>query len=301
MRDKKVTVHGWVVLDKPLGLTSTQALGRTRRLVGGSKAGHGGTLDPLATGVLPLAFGEATKLIPYVMDGEKEYEFTIKWGETTETDDAEGNVVKSSPIRPSVEDITAALPLFTGEILQTPPKYSAIKLDGERAYDIARSGGEVEIAPRMVWIVSLELVNAPDADHADFRVVCGKGMYVRSLARDLAEKLGCCGHVSALRRTRVAGFSVSDAISLEKLEDLSHNGAALTALLDLRAALDDIPGLTLTASEAQRLRSGQGLLIRPQQIALTQEPVILAEYQGTPVAIVEAKDGLFRVVRGFHF
>lgn len=295
------TIHGWIVLDKPLGLTSTQALGRVRRAIGGSKVGHGGTLDPLATGILPLAFGEATKLIPYIMDGDKEYEFTIRWGEQRTTDDAEGEVCATSPVRPDAAAITAKLAEFTGNIVQVPPQFSAIKLAGERAYDIARAGGEVVLEPRQVTIYDLRLLATPDADHTDFRVVCGKGMYVRSLARDLAQSLGTCGFVSSLRRTRVGRFSLARAISLEMLEELAHKGEALTALLELRTALDDIPGLTLTASEAQRLRDGQGLLIRPQYIHLMGCPLIWAEYQGTPVAVVEAVDGLFRVVRGFHF
>lgn len=297
----KIPVHGWLILDKPLGLTSTQALGKARKLLSGKKAGHGGTLDPLATGILPLAFGEATKLIPYVMDGDKEYEFTIRWGEQRTTDDAEGEVTHTSEVRPTEIAIRQALPQFTGLIEQTPPAFSAIKLDGERAYDIARSGEIPVLASRQVMIYDLQLKSIPDADHAMFRVTCGKGMYVRSLARDLAIVLGTYGYVSQLRRTRVGPFTLNHAISLEKLGDLAHNGAALTALLALRAALDDIPGLQLTASEAQRLRAGQSLLIRPQHMDLMQQPVILAEHQGTPVALVEAKAGSFCVVRGFHF
>ncbi len=334
----QIPVHGWLILDKPLGLTSTQALGKVRRLLGGKKAGHGGTLDPLATGILPLAFGEATKLIPYVMDGDKTYEFTIRWGEQRSTDDGEGEVTAQSDVRPTEAAIRQALPRFTGLINQTPPAFSAIKLDGERAYDIARAGGVPELASRQVMIYGLELVESASApgggcvpqgaefagesrvstphptlppegegsrggagDFASFRVTCGKGMYVRSLARDLALALGTCGHVSALRRTRVGPFGLDRAISLENLENLAHKGAALTALLALGAALDDIPGLHLTASEAQRLRAGQGLLIRPQHIDLMNAPVIMAEHQGVPVALVEAKAGEFRVVRGFHF
>lgn len=299
--EPRLPVHGWLILDKPLGLTSTQALGKTRKLLGGKKAGHGGTLDPLATGVLPLAFGEATKLIPYVIDGDKEYEFTVKWGEQRTTDDAEGEAIAVSPVRPTESSIRQALGQFTGLIQQTPPAFSAIKLEGERAYDIARSGGQPALGPRQVMITKLELLGVPDADHAAFHVVCGKGFYVRALARDLAVVLGTYGHVSELRRMRVGPFGLAQAISLEKLEDLSHRGAALTALLALQAALDDIPGLHLTASEAQRLRSGQSLLIRPQHMDLMQLPVVLAEHQGVPVALVEPSSGAFHVVRGFHF
>jgi tRNA pseudouridine55 synthase len=294
-------VHGWLILDKPFGLTSTQALGKVRRLVGGKKAGHGGTLDPLATGILPLAFGEATKLIPYIMDGDKDYEFTIKWGEQRSTDDAEGEVIAFSDKRPTKAEILAALPLFNGVISQTPPAFSAIKIDGERAYDIARAGGRVALAPRQVSIYHLELLEVLSPDEATFRVTSGKGMYVRSLARDLAIELGTYGSISCLRRTRVGPFGLEGAISLEKLEELGHKDAAKTALLAIGAALDDIPGLQLTASEAQRLRAGLSLLIRPQHMELMQSQIILACHEGAPVALVEAKDGAFCVVRGFHF
>lgn len=306
----KNTVHGWLVLDKPLGLTSTQALGKVRRILGGKKVGHGGTLDPLATGILPLAFGEATKLIPYVMDNDKGYEFTIRWGEARATDDSEGAVTATSDVRPSQDAIMAALPAFTGVVQQTPPIYSAIKLDGARAYDLARAGEQVELIPRMVDIYELTFIDQLDKDHARFYVSCGKGMYVRSLARDLALKLGTCGHVSALRRTHVGPFSLENAISLENLEVLGHKNAALTALLDLQAALDDIPGLTLTASEAQRLRSGQEVMIRPQHNDVLAQlssrgtagaGLIFASCQGVPVALIEPHAGAFRVVRGFHF
>ncbi len=297
----KTTVHGWLILDKPLGLTSTQALGKTRKLLGGRKAGHGGTLDPLATGVLPLAFGEATKLIPYVIDGDKEYEFTVKFGEQRTTDDREGDIVASSPIRPSESAIKGVLGRFLGAIQQVPPAFSAIKLEGERAYDIARSGAIPALGPRSVKVYSLALTRMIDADHAVFHVVSGKGFYVRALARDLALAVGTYGHVSQLRRTRVGPFGLDKAISLEKLEDLAHKGAALTALQAIGAALDDIPGLLLTASEAQRLRAGQSLLIRPQHMDLMNVPVVLAQHQGLPVALVEPRAGAFHVVRGFHF
>ncbi len=297
----KTSVHGWLVLDKPIGLTSTQALGKARRFLGGKKVGHGGTLDPLATGILPLAFGEATKLIPYIMDGDKEYVFTIQWGEQRDTDDAEGKVTAESKKRPTEDQIKNALPSFVGTIDQTPPKFSAIKLQGERAYDIARAGGSPELAARPVMVHSLELKEMPDADHAVFHIHCGKGMYVRSVARDLALKLGTYGHVKKLRRTRVGPFSIEQAISLERLGELGHNGAALTALQALKAALDDIPALDLTASEAQRLRAGQSILIRPQHGDLSDAKTIFAEHQGVPVALVEAKAGEFRVLRGFHF
>jgi tRNA pseudouridine55 synthase len=297
----KSSVHGWLILDKPIGITSTQAIGKARRLLGGKKVGHGGTLDPLATGILPLAFGEATKLIPYVMDGDKTYEFTIRWGEQRTTDDAEGEITKTSAKRPSEADIRAALPGFIGAIQQTPPAFSAIKLQGERAYDIARAGGTPDIAPREVEIYELEFLGQPNADHAQFRAACGKGMYVRSLARDLALKLGTFGFVSALRRTAVGSFGLDQAITMEKLEELQKSGDVPSALMPLQAALGDIPTLTLTAAEAQRLRSGQGVLIRPQQLDMIEHELIFTEHQGVAVALVEPKAGEFRVVRGFQF
>ena len=295
------SVHGWLILDKPLGLTSTQALGRVRRLLGGKKAGHGGTLDPLATGILPLAFGEATKLIPYVMDGDKEYEFSVCWGECRATDDAEGVVTATSPVRPTEAQIRAALPAFVGVISQKPPAFSAIKVQGERAYDLARAGETVDLAAREVTIYNLELLEITDADHATFRASCGKGMYVRSLARDLAAMLGTCGYVSALRRTKVGPFTLKTATTMEKLEALSADNAAATALLPLKAALWSIPTLVLTAHEAHTLRSGQTVLIRPQHGDVFDTPLIFTEHQGVPVALVEAIAGEFRVVRGFQF
>jgi tRNA pseudouridine55 synthase len=294
-------VHGWLALDKPLGLTSTQALGRARRLLGGKKAGHGGTLDPLATGVLPLAFGEATKLIPYVMDGDKEYEFTMRWGESRATDDAEGEVVAESGIRPTEAQIREGLPAFTGVILQKPPAFSAIKVQGMRAYDLARAGEVVELALREVCIKKLELIEIIDENHASFRVLCGKGMYVRALARDLGARLGTCGYVSALRRTKVGPFTMENAVSMEKLEHLSTENAASTALLPMKTALGAIPTLSLTPNEANTLRLGQRILIRPQHGNLFEASLIFAEYNSVPVALIEAKAGEFSVLRGFHF
>ena len=231
----------------------------------------------------------------------KEYEFTIRWGEQRDTDDAEGKVTESSEARPSEQEIKKALPQFTGAIRQTPPAFSAIKIEGQRAYDLARAGEAPEMRERDVVIHELELVDILHKDQAAFKVRCGKGMYVRSLARDLALKLGTYGHIAELRRTRVGPFTIEKAIPLEKLEELSHNGDALTALLALRTALDDIPALNLTASEAQCLRTGQGLLIRPQHGDLMNAKLIFAEHQGVPVALIEPHAGSFRVVRGFHF
>lgn len=289
--------HGWVVLDKPLGLSSTQALGKARALLQAQKAGHGGTLDPLASGVLPLAFGEATKLIPYVMDGQKEYHFTIRWGEARSTEDAEGAVTATSAVRPDAASIRQILTRFTGSISQVPPAYSALKIDGERAYDLARAGAVVELAPRTVQIFDLQYISSPDADHAAFVVACGKGTYIRSLARDMALALGTVGHLSALRRSRVGPFRLEDAISLEKLAELAHKGVALTALQPLTQALDDIPARAVDQQEAQKLRHGQTILAAPTEAL---HPIMLATEADQPVALIAYRDGVWQVMRGFN-
>lgn len=294
-------LHGWVVLDKLLGLTSTQALGRVRRLVGGHKAGHGGTLDPLATGILPLAFGEATKTIPYIIDSDKIYEFTVRWGENRTTEDAEGAVTATSANRPTEAKIRAVLPQFTGEIQQIPPIFSAIKVQGERAYDLARAGEVVELAARAVMIYSFELTGQPDTDHAHFRVACGKGTYIRALARDLAAVLGTCGHVCALRRTKVGPFSLEKAISLPELEDLATQNNVSQAILPIKAGLEPILTLNLTSAEAHTLQLGQTVMIRPQHGAIFDHAVVFTEQNGVPVALVEPIAGELRVLRGFHF
>jgi tRNA pseudouridine55 synthase len=297
----KPPVHGWLALDKPLGLTSTQALGRARRLLGGKKVGHSGTLDPLATGLLPLAFGEATKLIPYVMDSDKIYEFTVRWGENRSTDDAEGAITAVSDVRPNEAQIRTFLPDFVGKISQKPPVFSAIKIAGERAYDLARAGESVELAAREVMIHSLELVHMIDRDNAAFRVSSGKGMYVRSLARDLAVKLETCGYVSGLRRTKVGPFTLENSVSIAHLEALYPQNAISTALLPLKSALGTIKTLNLTNSEAQTLRLGQKLIIKPLHGDLYLESLIFAEHDNVPIALIEPKAGEFRVLRGFHF
>ena len=253
---KGTPIHGWLAIDKPLGLSSAQVVGQVRHILGAAKVGHGGTLDPLATGVLPIALGEATKTVSYVMDGSKTYRWRVRWGEATSTDDREGEVVDTSPIRPDRAAIEAVLAAFTGEIEQVPPAFSAIKVDGERAYDLARAGQEVELKSRMVRIDGLSLVGMPDADHADFETVSGKGTYIRSLARDLARALGTVGHVVLLRRTACGPFHEQDAISLESLRELGQCPGPRTYLLPVETALDDIPALALTEAEAQRLQSG---------------------------------------------
>jgi tRNA pseudouridine55 synthase len=263
-RKKGQKVDGWLILDKPLDITSTQAVNVVRRLFDAQKAGHGGTLDPLATGILPIALGEATKTVPYVMDGTKTYRFTLKFGEARTTDDAEGEVIARSDKRPSAAEIEAALPNFIGEISQIPPQFSAIKVAGERAYDLARDGEKVDLAPRQIRIDDFRLTEMLNADEAVFEVRSGKGAYMRSLGRDLAQHLGSQGHISALRRLSVGGFTEKQAISLDALKALGHIPAAFEHLLPIETALDDIPALALSATEAIRLRSGQpvGLLHR---------------------------------------
>ncbi len=250
-------VHGWLVIDKAPDITSAKVVNKARKILNAAKVGHSGTLDPMATGILPLAFGEATKTVSYMMDGSKEYRFTVCWGEARDTDDAEGEIIETSDHRPGSEEIEAALPEFIGEIDQIPPAFSAIKVDGERAYKLARQEKPVDLAPRKIFIERFELIECPDEAHAIFEVTSGKGAYIRGLARDLARKLGTVGHISSLRRTRVGPFKESDAISLDKLEELGHKGAAVDILRPVETALDDIPALALTEAQAEHLRHGR--------------------------------------------
>ncbi len=261
-RPKKVDVDGWLILDKPTGMTSTHAVARAKRLFNAKKAGHAGTLDPLATGCLPIAFGEATKTVPYAMDGRKTYLFTVRWGEETDTDDSEGRVVETSAMRPEPDAIRALLPRFTGVISQVPPRYSAIKIAGERAYDLAREGETVELEAREIEVHGLELVAMPDADTAQFSAECGKGTYVRALARDMGRMLGCFGHVIALRRTSVGPFKAEHMVRLEDLEALEAAPAPDEALLPVETALDEIPSVSISRSDAARLMRGQPVLLR---------------------------------------
>ncbi len=298
-------IDGWVIVDKPIGPTSTQVVGKVRRLFDASKAGHGGTLDPLATGILPIALGEATKTVPYVMDGRKTYRFTIRWGEARNTDDAEGEVTGTSDVRPSESQINAALPAFIGVITQVPPAFSAIKVQGERAYDLARAGETVELTPRQIRIDGFRLASTDDADHSSFDVESGKGAYMRALARDLALSLGTLGHLSSLRRLRVGPFDESRAISLDSLVELGNSPAALRHLLPVETALDDIPALALTGDEANRLRSGQAVpLFRKSDLDrlkdLEDGDLVLAKSAGTAVAIARLEQGMLAPVRVLH-
>ena len=298
MKRPKNKVDGWVVLDKPLGMGSTTAVGRVRWLFGAAKAGHGGTLDPLATGILPIALGEATKTVPFVMDGRKEYRFTLCFGEARSTEDAEGEVTATSDARPTDAAIRAALPAFVGEIDQMPPVFSALKIDGERAYDLARAGKAVDLKVRKVTIERLELLSRPDADHADFVVGCGKGTYVRSLGRDLALALGTVGYLSALRRTVAGPFREEGSISLPKLEALGHIPPLLGALAPVATALDDIPALALTEAQADRLRQGQPVILTRD--APPSGALVRAECGQKLVALVRSDGVSLQPVRVFN-
>jgi tRNA pseudouridine55 synthase len=293
-RDKR-DVHGWLVLDKPVGMTSTHAVSVVKRQFSAKRAGHAGTLDPLASGCLPIALGEATKTVPFVMDGRKLYQFTVRWGEERDTDDAEGRVVASNDQRPTPEAIRALLPSYTGNIQQVPPRYSAIKIAGERAYDLARDGETVELAPRPVDISRLELVATPDPDHAVLHAECGKGTYVRSLARDLGRALGCFGHVSALRRVAVGPFGEETMILLAQLEAVCHRAAAgeaslADALMPVETALDDIPVLAVSRADAARLARGQAVLLRGRDAPNFRGPVYVTA-SGHLVALAELDRG----------
>jgi len=293
-RDKR-DVHGWVVLDKPVGMTSTHAVAVAKRLFAAKRAGHAGTLDPLASGCLPIALGEATKTVPFVMDGRKVYLFTVRWGEERDTDDAEGRVVATSAERPSEDAIRALLSRFTGTIEQVPPRYSAVKVEGERAYDLARDGETVELASRPVDIHSLTLSSVPDPDHALFEAECGKGTYVRALARDMGRALGCSGHVAALRRVSVGPFAEKLMISLEHLEALCHRAAIgegnlADALLPVETALDDIPALAVSQADAARLQRGQAVLLRGRDAPIFHGTVHVTA-SGHLIALAEVDRG----------
>ncbi len=293
-RDKR-DVHGWVVLEKPIGMTSTHAVAIVKRLFQAKRAGHAGTLDPLASGGLPIALGEATKTVPFVMDGRKRYRFTVNWGEERDPDDSEGRVTRSSDLRPSADSVLQLLPRFTGLIEQIPPQYSAIKVQGERAYDLARDGEAVELKPRPVEIHELILVNHEDNGQSVFEAECGKGTYVRALARDIGRILGCYGHISALRRTLVGPFDESDMIPLEQLEALcnraaSGEGSLADALLPVETALDDIPALAVTRADAARLHRGQAVLLRGRD-APNSSGTVYVTVAGRLLALAEIGNG----------
>ncbi|HEX7783480.1 MAG TPA: tRNA pseudouridine(55) synthase TruB [Sphingobium sp.] len=297
-------MHGWIILDKPHGLGSTQAVGAVKRALreagaGKVKVGHGGTLDPLATGVLPVAIGEATKLAGRMLDSDKIYDFTIAFGAQTDTLDLEGAVVAESDVRPTLAEVEAVLPRFTGAIEQAPPAYSAIKMDGQRAYDLARAGQDVEMKLRAVTIHALAPVRNRAEEGALSSVTLtahvSKGTYIRSLARDIALALGTVGHVTMLRRIKAGPFTLDRAISLDKLRDAAREPAIAQLMLPLTAGLDDIPALSVTPQEAQALRQGRTLVGNP-----CKQGLMLAMEGETPVALVEASGPEIRVVRGLN-
>jgi tRNA pseudouridine55 synthase len=301
-RRKGQPVHGWLILDKPAGISSSAAVGVVKRLLDAAKVGHGGTLDPLASGILPLAFGEATKTVSYVMDDQKRYRFTVRWGEARSTADAEGEVTATSDHRPSTAEIEAALPRFTGDILQKPPAFSAIKIAGERAYKLARAEQALDLPSRPVRIDRLELVSA-EPEQAIFEVACGKGTYVRSLAVDIAEALGTVGYVSMLRRTAVGRFDEAMSIPLDSLTSLGHSPAALERVLPILTVLDDIPAVAVTEAEAKLIRTGRSVMLGESRLTQGFRPdrdeVICVE-GGQPVALGRMSFGEFRPVRVFN-
>ncbi|MGB8815028.1 MAG: tRNA pseudouridine(55) synthase TruB, partial [Paracoccaceae bacterium] len=276
-------VSGWLIVDKPAGITSTAVVGKVRWAFDAAKAGHAGTLDPAATGVLAIALGEATKTVPYITDALKCYRFVVTFGAATNTDDAEGIVIATSASRPTDAEIQDALPQFRGEIMQTPPQFSAVKIDGERAYTLARDGEEFEIAARPLWVESLDMISRPDADHVELEMVCGKGGYVRAIARDLGATLGCLGHVQWLRRTWSGPFDAAQGISLETLDQLAKTEALDAYLLPLEIGLADLPELPATPEGAARLKCGNPGMVLASSVGYGDEA--WASYQGRAVAV----------------
>ncbi len=312
-RKKGLDVHGWLVLDKPEDFTSTDAVSVVRRLFNANKAGHAGTLDPLASGILPIALGEATKTVPWLMEAEKSYSFTIRWGISTDSQDREGKIVAETDVRPTPEAVAEALKGFLGEIEQVPPQFSAVKVDGERAYDLARDGQTVELKARHVVLHEAALEDTPDADHSTIVVRCGKGFYIRALVRDLAQKLGAEGHVSRLRRTAVGGFTESIAVGLDELKELVHKAAAFEALRPVETALADIPAVAVNGEDAFKLRQGRPIVLlphviedlkarfRPRTIAgVDASRAAFAVFGGSAVALGDVRAGKFSPTRVFH-
>lgn len=297
-RKKGRDISGWLVVDKPKGMTSTAVVNKVRWAFDAKKAGHAGTLDPDATGILAVALGEATKTVPFITDAMKAYRFTVRFGAATNTDDAEGEVIASSEARPTDDEIRSALAAFTGDIMQVPPKYSAVKIDGERAYALARAGEEVEIAARPLFVESLTLEERPDTDHAVLEMVCGKGGYVRSVARDLGEALGCHGHVTELRRVWSGPFELEDAVTLDEVERLAKDPAIDALLLPLEAGLTDLPELPATAEGAARMRNGNPGMVMAADVDYG-EPA-WASFQGQPVAVGTYRAGELHPTRVFN-
>lgn len=298
-RKKGLDINGWLVVDKPLGMSSATAVAAVRRITKAKKVGHAGTLDPLATGVLPIGLGEATKTMPFIVDASKTYEFTISFGRATNTDDAEGETVATSDHIPSRSDIAEILPKFTGTIQQVPPAFSAIKVDGKRAYALARGGDEVKLAARPIDIHHIEIIDFSDG-RATLRADCGKGTYIRSLGRDIALALNSVGFISMLRRVRVGPFDVKASISLEKLEQLSHSSPAESYMSSVMTALADIPALALTEEEASKIRHGMAISdLRFPDLVNTQGSLCLT-LDGNPVAIARHENDTVQPLRVFN-
>lgn len=291
-------INGWLIIDKPVGMGSTQVVNQTRHLLNAQKNGHTGTLDPFASGVLPIAFGEATKLIPYVTDGDKEYEFTLKFGSATDTLDLTGKITASGGTTPSREQILAILPSFIGQITQIPPAYSAIKINGQRAYDLARKGKEVTISERQITVYDLQLLEILPDSQARFLVSCSKGTYVRTLGTDIAAKLGTYGHLTALRRTKCANFSLADTILLDNLKKLDYSSRQ-QLLLPLLTSLCDITVIAISREDADRLQKGQKLSAKSYLIE-HQNGEMIASYNSSPVAIVRVEDKSVSPIRVFN-
>lgn len=297
-RKKGRDISGWLVVDKPAGLTSTAVVGKVRWALDAKKAGHAGTLDPAATGVLAVALGEATKTVPYIADALKCYRFAVRFGAATTTDDAEGAVIATSDKRPTDDAIRAALGPFTGAIMQVPPQFSAVKVEGERAYDLARAGESLDLAARPLWVESLTLVARPDADTAELEMVCGKGGYVRSIARDLGQALGCLGHVLWLRREWSGPFDAADGITLDEIERLARTEALEARLLPLEAGLADLPEVRATPEGAARLAHGNPGMVIASDVAFGDEA--WASYQGRAVAVGTYRSGELHPTRVFN-
>ncbi len=297
-RKKGRDISGWLVVDKPAGLTSTAVVNKVKWAFEANKAGHAGTLDPDATGVLAVALGEATKTVPYITDALKCYEFTVRLGQATNTDDAEGEVTGESDLRPSEDEIKEALQGFVGEIMQVPPKFSAVKIDGERAYKRARDDEEFEIAARPLWVESLILIDRPDADHVVLEMVCGKGGYVRSIARDLGEKLGCLGHVLKLRRVWSGPFEAAEGMTFEQIEALARTPELDERLLPVEAGLQDLTEVKATDAGATRLRNGNPGQVIAHDVEFGEE--VWASHDGKPVAVGQYRGGELHPSRVFN-
>ncbi len=297
-RKKGREVSGWLVVDKPAGVTSTTVVNKVRWALDAKKAGHAGTLDPAATGVLAVALGEATKTVPYITDALKCYRFAVRMGAATNTDDAEGEVIATSDQRPTDDQIRVGLAAFRGDIQQVPPQFSAVKVDGERAYALARAGEEMDLAARDLWVESLELIERPEADTVILQMVCGKGGYVRSIARDLGQALGCLGHVQWLRREWSGPFEASDGVTMEKIEALARTEALDALLLPLEVGLADLPELKATAEGAARMKNGNPGMVLASDVDYGEEA--WASYQGRPLAVGIYKSGELHPSRVFN-